>query len=453
MKIKTPIKKFEIHGLYGEKNIKIPFKSHVKILVGENGTGKTTVLNILYYLLSNKTFKLRQMPFKKIVIEFFSGNIIEVNKDDISIPFDKLKKSNVFSHITKRISEDHLMHLVRLVENMPKSELKRSGAFRSAIRRIDMPSSMLIDVLESFYSESPQLKLFDSKIKVDDKKIQKLRNSIKKHFPHEIKYFPTYRRVEEDLRNLGLDSDDLIFEENIIQFGMKDVNDLLNKITSEIKNSSVEWFSKVNGQMLAQLVEGFKIDETMKKSLKNPEALKVVLERIGNNINEENKNLIINLIETGTIFDKKHDPLTYFLSNLIKVYEQQKDNDNAIKEFAEICNRYLVDKRVVYNESSVTISILRNKNNKEVNIENLSSGEKQIISLFSKLFLGKNTSTALFFDEPELSLSMEWQKHFLTDILRSDKCSFLFATTHSPFIFDNELKANTFDLQLYIEEL
>ncbi len=453
MKREFPIKRFEIDGLYGEKNIKILFDSHIKILVGENGTGKTTVLNTLYYILSNKTFKLRQIPFDSVLIEFFSGETFKLKKTDISIPFDKLKSSNMFTHLMKRMSEEHFMHLLRLSENMTNAELKRSAAFKHAMRRVDMPVEMFFNVLRQINLDSSQLQLFDSDLKIDNKKVQKLKEQIKKYFPYEIKYFPTYRRVEEDLRNLGLDSDELMIEENIIQFGMKDVDDMFNKITSEIKNSSVEWFSKVNGQMLAQLVEGFKIDEAMKTSLKNPEALRVVLERIGDNINEENKNHIISLIESGTIFEKKHDPLTYFLSNLSKVYEQQRDNDNAIKNFAEICNRYLVDKRVVYNESSVTISILRNKNDKKVNIENLSSGEKQIISLFSKLFLNKNANIALFFDEPELSLSMEWQKHFLTDILRSEMCSFLFATTHSPFIFDNELKTKTFDLQMYIEEL
>ena len=145
--------------------------------------------------------------------------------------------------------------------------------------------------------------------------------------------------------------------------------------------------------------------------------------------------------------------LIYFIANLSKVYEQQKENDTCIQEFTNVCNRYLGDKKIEYNESNVTVDIVRRKNNRTVNIETLSSGEKQIISLFAKLYLQKDENLAIFFDEPELSLSMEWQKTLLPDIVKSGKCKFLFAATHSPFIFENELLENTVDLSAYIREL
>ncbi|WP_455292784.1 AAA family ATPase [Vibrio parahaemolyticus] len=99
------------------------------------------------------------------------------------------------------------------------------------------------------------------------------------------------------------------------------------------------------------------------------------------------------------------------------------------------------------------MEIIRKKNGRPVGIESLSSGEKQIISLFALLYLEKKTNLAIFFDEPELSLSMEWQKTLLPDIIDSGKCQFLLATTHSPFIFDNELEEVTVDLAEFIEEL
>ncbi len=123
------------------------------------------------------------------------------------------------------------------------------------------------------------------------------------------------------------------------------------------------------------------------------------------------------------------------------------------QNFTAVCNKYLVDKKIVYDESNVTIDIVRKKNERKVNIESLSSGEKQIISLFALLYLQKKEDLAIFFDEPELSLSMEWQKTLLPDIVASGKCKFLFSTTHSPFIFENELEKDTVDLAEYIEEL
>ncbi|WP_244370077.1 AAA family ATPase [Pseudoalteromonas xiamenensis] len=158
------------------------------------------------------------------------------------------------------------------------------------------------------------------------------------------------------------------------------------------------------------------------------------------------------LVRTGSI-QEGHDPLIYFVSNLLKVYEQQQENDEAIQQFTKVSNRYLNDKEVVYDESNVTIKIIRKKNGKEVDIESLSSGEKQIISLFALLYIQKKDDLAIFFDEPELSLSIEWQKTLLPDIVSSGKCKFLFSTTHSPFIFENDLEGNTVDLSEFIEEL
>jgi hypothetical protein len=55
----------------------------------------------------------------------------------------------------------------------------------------------------------------------------------------------------------------------------------------------------------------------------------------------------------------------------------------------------------------------------------------------------------VLFDEPELSLSMLWQKELLPDIVNSNKCNFLLAVTHSPFIFDNELDRYAVGLNEY----
>jgi hypothetical protein len=82
----------------------------------------------------------------------------------------------------------------------------------------------------------------------------------------------------------------------------------------------------------------------------------------------------------------------------------------------------------------------------------LSSGEKQIISLFSHLYLSGDKQYLILLDEPELSLSVQWQKHLLPDILASKRCMFLATVTHSPFVFDNELDDYAADIRDYIEE-
>ena len=87
---------------------------------------------------------------------------------------------------------------------------------------------------------------------------------------------------------------------------------------------------------------------------------------------------------------------------------------------------------------------------REIPLDALSSGEKQMISLFAKMYLYPNKKIVLI-DEPELSLSIEWQQKILIDIFRAETCAQLVAITHSPFIFDNELEPLAAPLEIGIE--
>lgn len=142
--------------------------------------------------------------------------------------------------------------------------------------------------------------------------------------------------------------------------------------------------------------------------------------------------------------------MVYFLSKLVDLYEYQKEKDDSINQFATICNNYLNEKQIVYDEANVDISIQNIANDTTIDFRNLSSGEKQIISLFSKIYLEPHEDFIVLFDEPELSLSIEWQRRLLPDILKSDRCKLLLAVTHSPFIFDNELDLNANDLEIFV---
>ncbi|NMH61269.1 AAA family ATPase [Alteromonas sp. MYP5] len=438
------IKNFTIKKLYGERDVSIDFSENIKVLVAENGYGKTTVLNALFGILSGDIHKLRDIEFDKICVEFSDDEKFEIKSSEFSISYDSFTKNGIYDYLKRKVGEPKTLRLIEHYLTSPNKVFLRSSILNSVSKRAEMPGRHI----HSMLSDMSNVEGEGFKDLVEGK--EKLKR-IREKFGLNIVYLPTYRRVEQDFEELSANESVDISNEHSINFGMKDVSQRFEEITEEIKSSSVQWFSKVNGEMLSQLVEGFKVDDETKNNI-DAEALKIVLDRIGNNIQQSYKKEIIRLVDSGEIFSG-HDPLVYFISNLVKVYGEQKSNDKAIQEFSEVCNRYLVDKKIDYNESDVTIDIVRRKNGKSVDIENLSSGEKQIISLFARLYLKREDNLAIFFDEPELSLSIEWQKTLLPDILNSGKCSFLFTTTHSPFIFENELAQYTVDLGHYIKEL
>ena len=120
--------------------------------------------------------------------------------------------------------------------------------------------------------------------------------------------------------------------------------------------------------------------------------------------------------------------------------------------------KYLNDKQFYYNQSTLSLEIYLISDTKQrrniIKLAQLSSGEKQIISLFSKLYLedNGNKKNIIIIDEPELSLSLKWQKMLLPDIIKTENCDLLLTVTHSPFIFDNEFDDYAKEIRKHINK-
>lgn len=134
-------------------------------------------------------------------------------------------------------------------------------------------------------------------------------------------------------------------------------------------------------------------------------------------------------------------------SKLARIHQSLADAEAAVESFVRVCNGYLVGKAIVFDDRKYAIEVRHDAGGDPLELRHLSSGEKQIVSLFTHVYLGEASSLSVLIDEPELSLSVPWQKRLLPDIRRSGRCKFLAAVTHSPFIYDNELRAYATDLQ------
>lgn len=108
------------------------------------------------------------------------------------------------------------------------------------------------------------------------------------------------------------------------------------------------------------------------------------------------------------------------------------------KRFKGVINA-LGNKKIVFTE-----------NNKTISIDELSSGEKQIVFRGSYLLRNKksNTGALVLIDEPEISLHPKWQLKILDyykKLLQDDngnQTSQMFIVTHSPFIIHNTSRSN-----------
>jgi predicted ATP-binding protein involved in virulence len=300
------IKRFQIVGLKNYRNVNIVFKDSYKILVGENGIGKTTILDVFYYLLTRKWGSLDEIFFDFIEFEF-QDYLIEFSQSELHIYVCYLEKVDAYV-------DDSVL---------------------SKFSNIDQ-------VLADFFEDR-------------------------------IVYLPIFRNVHQQLSPLL----DYKYKTDLYSF--------LNR---------KKLFDKETREILKETVMEFKMDDIQEKFLQNK-----------------------------------------YSSNL--------------ERFKDTCNKYLEETQFIRSENK-GLEVININNDEKVELQYLSSGEKQIINIFSKFYLSKRNDLIFLIDEPELSLSLNWQKKLLPDVIASGNCDFLFAITHSPFIYNNELKSLAEGLDIYI---
>ncbi|MBD2385458.1 AAA family ATPase [Cylindrospermum sp. FACHB-282] len=97
------IKSFSIHGLFGTDDVHIPFDENIKILIGENGLGKTQVLNLFYYTLTRNFFRLSEFSFDKLILQFHDEKAIEISKSNVDEFIEQVYDNPIVKEIIDEI--------------------------------------------------------------------------------------------------------------------------------------------------------------------------------------------------------------------------------------------------------------------------------------------------------------------------------------------------------------
>ena len=138
--------------------------------------------------------------------------------------------------------------------------------------------------------------------------------------------------------------------------------------------------------------------------------------------------------------------LMFKLSELTKItnviYKAEKTEQSKkrvrqpIEDFLNTVNGFIqsnsTNKEIAINNEGVLY--LKTPQGNKIDIQSLSSGEKQIITFFAYLVFGLPTTNQSIFivDEPELSLHLNWQRKFVDSIVAINKNVQLIFATHAP---------------------
>ena len=417
------IQRIKIHKLHGFLNKDITFNDQINILVGINGSGKTSILNAITWMLTPSIPNLCVLNFHSIELYFNNKGtdyLMTCKKDDnkLSINLCNLDGSINYNEISAPIGR-HLnsskKDLLNYYSDLRPDKEERD-LFNFIQKGLSTPTNLGIDRSMDFEANSPSFNhtFFDKDNSFSSR--EQTTSMLSK---------------AEGLSNLAYSK----YQNDIIKLNNKLKDDFIISFFDVEKNHDKK--KTVNLKTLVTLESKFLAYISNRTHLK---------ESISKPINSYFSNLKELMNDATTKKEKNKEQIFAQFEKIIKLLnileENDKDANSAykdIKDYLEILNSFFIDsyKQITFKEETSGIgysmydknSIAISKNNL---LSNLSSGEQQIIIMLTLVSFEKNRKIFII-DEPELSLHPKWQESFIEAIQRllpSD--SQIFLATHSP---------------------
>jgi len=435
------INRLVIKGLYGYINKTIEFNHDLTLLVGINGSGKTSVLNIINWLLRPSIPHLCVTEFKTIQLYFKYKGL------DYEILCKHNKATFTYSIITAKLKYNPL--IVRIVT--PPCEIKNEDTSK-------------YNLIQHYTGLSPDNKEKDTWDLIST-------------FPN-----PTVIGLDRNL--FAEESEKIFIEDNlrgkIAKRGASQnlspldrVKEIVNREYRKKKNSILNLTSNLKNHLMLSTFAGSITIESFTSGIKvklNINQIEGAEKRVNDYfknfekkiLSEEEQKTITNYFAqlkqiTLEYQDKSSDErvkLLYGLNasqflkvnKLLKEFEKFESESNKalaqINTYINTLNFFFKDsaKKLLFKEDTAELSFhTLDKNGNIVtefkDIKFLSSGEQQILILFSYIAFNSQDGRLFIIDEPELSLHIKWQEDFLNQLENITPLGTqLILATHSPIL-------------------
>ena len=422
------IKKIQISGLHGYFDYDINLNEDISLLYGKNGSGKTTVLNLIEFIIGGEFYKLKDIVFRDVIITTTTNNIL------------KLKNNN--EAIVLKFLDDEKTIYFKELERYFSPERYRGNGFNKHQFIKEYP--IVQKIRDSFdYMYLPLERISNSRVSNNEQFSEQSR-IIHKQF---------YRYNSKDA------SMDIV--KYLVDSQMRHVNYKIRELNEKFRNDVLETMFVLTGQQLdlSGLISYFR-NENVLYELNNLKEKYVTLLRDLNIINstnrEENKyldyfdKLLKDVEELNSEKNKDRGIEAKFVATYNEIEKikkitllasesetMKKNARKSIDQFIKIVNIFLLDGEDGKNikiTNDGTIYFETSYTNQKVDITYLSSGEKQLVNLFANfIFKVSDMKNGIFVaDEPELSLHLRWQTKFIKQLHQINPNIQLIFATHSP---------------------
>ncbi|AZP88654.1 TPA: AAA family ATPase [Klebsiella pneumoniae] len=404
-----------VKGLWGHQDINILIDSKTNFIIGVNGTGKTTLINLLAAALTFDYDKLLRIEFESITIrlkevggsrrpsirvvkdisisdDVLTYEIQKAAKDaPIVIPFDS-RYERMFietkdgNRVISRRRVNQEVHTLNEVTILLKELIKVSWL---SVNRAD-----------NLYNRDVDKRLLST----IDHKISDLNNSL-------VRYFSVLSQQ---------------FSDHTIEFQKKSFLALIN---NEGANPIFQFSNSID------------IDKERKTLVEVFDVLGVENKHYARKLNEHFSRLEKVKSRTNTKAISADDFSVIYNSwrahTLVADYEilQTKKADifRPRDNFISLLNT-MFNSRKRFSVSDKNELVVMTKDGRVIGLDELSSGEKQLLIILGETLLQHSEHVIYIADEPELSLHVIWQEQLIGAITKINPNAQIIFATHSPDI-------------------
>lgn len=417
------LNRITIKKLYDHFDYDVTLNQDLTILYGSNGSGKTTILDIISKIVTGEIISLVNYKFDEITLYY---------KKDIEDSSIVIKSFGEYIYNEIPIEEDiYIGKKFEITFNKKKYTIDNFGDNDKTTHY-----TFLKEIKSTFnYVYLPINRKFS------------LNDNINKR-----KFVSSKHRGED-----SMDAVLTLIRGNFIDTSSK-INYINDKFRNEILSNLIDF------NMSNEKEDIFEYIKQIHYYKEHPQKLRKLMNRY-----------ILFLIDLNIIHERESVKYTNFIELYIIALEEFDDADkgvptdlilklheiNKLQKTIELAKKVESEKNEIYNPIRLFLDIvntfinssgtdekqiiigprgiprLRTKySEKGIPLKHLSSGEKQIITFFANLVfnVSKKGSGIFIVDEPELSIHLTWQSMFLEKALGiNSNVQFIFAT-HSPEI-------------------
>lgn len=430
------IKKISVKKLFGVFNHDIPLnkKSGITIMIGENGLGKTILLEMINAFFNKEYFYFDSVSFKELIIDFDDGVRWALKKQEQKDASPKLS----LTQTSKDKSKSKPINLISFQPEEIYSRALRISRSIPYIRRVTPRMWQNRRTREIYNSEELVFKFGDYihyDVRLSEHKKPKWFTD--RHDKINVNLIETQRLISIE------DQEEKTHGKTVEKYSKE-----LSKLIKSNLTESTELSSKLDRTFPNRLVKRLEqssnvTDDHLKTELKKLEEKRELLDRVG--LIEIEK--APNILDIGKPKEEViKDVLMLYVEDSFKKIEIFDDITKKIETLMSIINKrfkhkkFFVDKEEGFKFKSTMIkSKDKDGEYQSIPVSKLSSGEQNELVLFYELLFKSKQSSLILIDEPEVSLHISWQNCFIEDLKEIAKLNNLevIIATHSPDIISN----------------